>query len=266
MTHQFDVTARTWPLVRALARADGPKLTFHPWFLAGVAVALLGSGMFVNMALAGGSVAWNDDAWTVHAGFLLLAVFAMVACNAAALRDHREHTLEQHRALPASGPVRVTGLAGAVLWPATASMALLGSVSTIATVGLGVPGGTAGYVVHHGVLVVMMGTLGVALGVWVRNAFACPVVAFAFYLIHPGESPAAWHALWPFASLTSAPLQSVHILYLLGLTLVLLAVAQSRWGARREQVAVLVTGCAVTVASAVVLLAQVCPEPGQCGL
>jgi hypothetical protein len=112
----------------------------------------------------------------------------------------------------------------------------------------------------------MMGTLGVAMGAWVRTAFACPVVAFAFYLIHPGESPAAWHALWPFASPASTPLQGVHILYLLGLTAVLLAAAQSRWGLRRDQLTVLVAGSAVTVVSAAVLLAQVCPEPGLCNL
>lgn len=252
--------------MRSLARADGRRLTTSVWFLIGVAMALLGSGVFVMEASADGRSSWSEDAWTIHAGFLLLAMFAMVAVNAASLRDHRAHTEDQHRALPTSGQVRVTALTTASLWPSAIAIVLLGAVVAAASRMVTVPAGTAMVVVHQGALVMMMGSLGVALGVWLRSSFVGPVVAIAFFVVHPGETPAAWHALWPFASLTSARLEGVHLVYLLGLSLVLLAIAQVRWGMRREQLTILLSGCALTVGSGVMLVAHVCPGAISCSL
>jgi hypothetical protein len=251
-----------WALVRALARADGRKLLVSVWFAVGVAVAALGSGLFARTALTKGTVTWHDDAWTVHAGFLLLAVFAMVAANAAVLRDRREAMVEQMSALPTDGSLRVTGVTAAMLWPAVVSTALLGAVAAFAAARMDLPMHTVPYVLHNATLVVLLGSVGVALGVWVGTPFAAPVLALCLYLVHPGESPAAWQVLWPFASPASAWLEAWHAAYLVGVTLLLLAISQLRWGQCRRHWWLLVAGGVLTVTAVWVLLMQVCPVGG----
>lgn len=253
-----------WTLVRALARADGRKLLRSVWFAVGVALAALGSGLFARSALTDGTVTWNDDAWTVHAGFLLLAVFAMVAANAAVLRDSRESMVEQMRALPTDGSLRVTGMTAAMLWPAAVSTALLGAVAAFAATRMDLPMHTVPFVLHNATLVVLLGSVGVALGVWVGTPFAAPVLALGLYLVHPGESPAAWQVLWPFASPVTASLEIWHAAYLVGGTLVLVAISQLRRGRRRRHWWLLLAGGVLTATSVWVLLMQVCPSGGVC--
>jgi hypothetical protein len=251
-------------LVRALARADGRRLLVSMWFAVGIAVALLGSGLFAKSAMTDGTVTWDDDAWTVHAGFLLLAVFVMVAANAAVLRDRREALVEQLSALPTDGSSRATAMTAAMLWPAAVSTALLAAVAAFATVRLDLPMRTVPFVLHNATLVVLLGTLGVALGVWVGTPFAAPLLALGLYLVHPGQTPAAWQALWPFASPGSAPLETWHAGYLVGVTLLLVAVAQLRWRRYRRAGWLLAAGGVLTVTSVWVLLTQVCPAAGTC--
>ena len=253
-----------WTLVRALARADGRRLLVSTWFAVGVAVAGLGSGLFAKSAITSGTVTWDDDGWTVHAGFLLLAVFVMVAANAAVLMDRREAMVEQMSALPTDGSTRVTGMTAAMLWPAVVSTALLGAVASLAAVRVDLPMRTLPFVLHNATLVVLLGTLGVSLGVWVGTPFAAPLLALGLYLVHPGETPAAWQALWPFASPGSAPLETWHAAYLVGVTLLLEAVAQLRWRQYRRAGWLLVTGGVLTLTSTSVLLTQICPPAGTC--
>jgi hypothetical protein len=253
-----------WTLVLALARADGRKLLVSIWFAVGVAVAALGSTLFVRSALTDATVTWHDDAWTVHAGFLLLAVFAMVAANAAVLRDRREAMVEQMSALPTDRSSRVTGLTAAMLWPAAVSTALLGAVAAFAAARMGLPTHTVPYLLHNATLVVLLGSVGVALGVWVETPFAAPVLALGLYLVHPGESPAAWQVLWPFASPAAAWLEAWHAGYLVGVTLLLVAISQLRWGQCRRHGWLLLAGSVLTVTAVWVLLMQVCPAAGAC--
>jgi len=260
------VAPSEWTLVRALARVDGRRLLVSTWFAVGIAVAVLGSGLFATSAITDGTVTWDDDGWTVHAGFLLLAVFVMVAANAAALRDRREAIVEQMSALPTDGSSRVTGMTAALLWPAAVSTTLLGAVVAFAAVRVGLPMRTLPFVLHNAALVVLLGTLGVSLGVWVGTPFAAPLLALGLYLVHPGQTPAAWQALWPFASPGSAALESWHAAYLVGVLLLLEAAAQLRWRRYLRAGRLLLTGGALTVTSAWVLLTHVCPAVGTCDL
>jgi hypothetical protein len=253
-----------WALVRALASADGRKLLRSVWFAAGVAVAALGSSLFARSAFTDATVTWNDDAWRVHAGFLLLAVFAMVAANAAVLRDRREAMVEQMSALPTDRASRVTAMTAAMLWPAVVSTALLGAVVAFAAARMDLPTQTGAYLLHNAALVVLLGSLGVALGVWAETTFAAPVLALGLYLVHPGESPAAWQVLWPFASPASTWLEAWHAAYLVGVTLLLAALASLRCRPYRRNVWLLVAGGAITVTSVCVLVMQVCPAAGAC--
>ncbi len=258
-------TNSPWPVVQSLAGFDGKKLIMSTWFLAGCGIAALGSGVFVSAAIGDDSASWAQDGWTAHVGFLLLAIFSMLAVNTAGLRDRRSRTADQHEALPVNGATRFAGLLGATAWPAVVSTSLLAVVIAFAAVKFGVPiGRTAVQLIHNGMLVMMLGALGLALAAWLPNTFVAPVVAFALYTIHPGEAPAAWHAIWPFADIGITGLAVWHVLYLAGLTLVLATISQMRWGARRSQVTSMLVGCLVVAISLSVIIGQVCPSGQVC--
>jgi hypothetical protein len=144
------------------------------------------------------------------------------------------------------------------------STALLGAVSAFAAVRMDLPMRTVPFVLHNATLVVLLGTLGVSLGVWVGTPFAAPLLALGLYLLHPGETPAAWQVLWPFASPGSTALETWHAGYLVGLTLLLASIAQLRCRRYRRAGWLLVTGAAITVTTFWVLLTHVCPPAGTC--
>lgn len=252
-----------WFTIRELARSDGRKLAVNRWFLAGLGIAAIGTATFVA-AVRGGAATWSDDVWTLDAGFLLFAILSMVAVNHAALRDHRENTRDQHNTLPVGAGTRTLGLLTAVTWPAAISTVLLAFVVVVAAVLLEVPATATVYVIHNAVLVMMLGALGVALATAIQNSFVAPVVAFASYLIHPGEQPSSWHVIWPFASLDSVSLATWHVVYLIGLALLLGTLAVWRAGSRRPVIIVSVVACVAIAASLAVMLSQVCPSPGRC--
>jgi MFS family permease len=248
----------------ALARVDGRHLLKSPLFLVGLGVALLGTAVFVLGVLTDDATTWSNDAWTISVGFLLAAVFAMLAVNRASLRDHREHTGEQHGSLPTNQTLRLAGMFGAVLWPAIVSTLLLGVVVVFASTQVVVPVITIVHVLHNAALFLMLGAVGLALAAWVPSSFAAPVVAFALYFIHPGETPAAWQVIWPFATLGTAELAMWHIVYLLGLALLLLATAATRWERGRGQTIVFLGSAATVAASLTVLVIGVCSQAGPC--
>jgi hypothetical protein len=248
----------------ALARVDGRHLLKSPLFLAGQGVALLGTAVFVQGTLTGDATTWSNDAWTIGAGFILAAVFAMLAVNRAALRDHRERTGEQHGSLPTSQTLRLAGMFGALFWPAIASTLLLGAVVWFASTEVDVPAITIMHVLHNAALFVMLGSAGLALAAWIPSSFAAPVVAFALYVIHPGETPAAWHVIWPFATLGTVEMVAWHIVYLIGLALLLTAAAATRWDRGRAELLVLVGAAATVAVSLTVLNIGACPPSGPC--
>ena len=257
-------TSASPQVIGALARFDGRKLATSGWVLVGLGIAALGTAAFVSVVFTDASATWEDDVWTAHVGFMLLAVFTMVAVNWAALRDHREHTTEQYESLPADKATRIVAMLGAAALLALGSTLLLGAVAWFASTQLDVPALTIVHVLHNGALVLMLSSLGLALAAWIPNPFLAPVAAFAFYLIHPGESVATWHAIWPMATLLSAGLAIWHIAYLVGLTLMLAALAQARWRARASQAIALLAGSAIVAVALTVIISRVCPTAGSC--
>jgi hypothetical protein len=248
----------------ALARVDGRHLLVSPLFLVGLGIAILGTAVFVQGMLTDTSITWDNDAWTIGAGFLLAGVFAMLAVNRAALRDHREHTGEQHGSLPTSPTLRLAGMFGSILWPAIASTVLLGVAVWFASTRVDVPAITIMHVLHNAALFLMLGSAGLALAAWIPNGFIAPVVAFGMYVIHPGEVPAAWHVIWPFATLGTVELVAWHIAYLLGLALLLAAMAARRWDRGRTELLVLLGSAAAVAVSLTVLIIGACPSSGLC--
>ena len=248
----------------ALARVDGKHLLVSPLFLAGLGVAMLGTAVFVQETLTDDATTWSNDAWTIGAGFFLAAVFAMLAVNRASLRDHRERTVEQHGSLPTKQTLRVAGMFGAVLWPAVVSTMLLGAVVVFASTRVDVPAITIVHVLHNTALFLMLGSIGLALAAWAPSGFVAPVVAFALYLIHPGETPAAWHVIWPFATMETVELAAWHIVYLLGLALLLVGTAATRWERGRAQAILLLISAVTVAASSTVLIIGACPHSGPC--
>jgi hypothetical protein len=188
----------------------------------------------------------------------------MLAVNRASLRDHREHTGEQHGSLPTNQTLRLAGMFGAVLWPAIVSTLLLGVVVVFASTQVDVPAITIVHVLHNAALFLMLGSTGLAIAAWIPSGFAAPVVAFALYFIHPGEIPATWHVIWPFATLGTASLATWHIVYLLGLALLLTATATARWERERAQAIVFLGSAATVAASFTVLVIGACPQAGPC--
>jgi hypothetical protein len=251
--------------MRELSRVDGRRLVTSPWFLVGFCLALLGSITFARVVITDSRSTWDDDGWTIGAGFILWAIFTMVAVNRAALRDHREHTGEQHDALPVGAGTRAVGMVGATLWPATFSTVLLALVAGFAATKTDIPSITVVQVVHNGALVMMLGALGVAFAAWIPSSFVGPVAAFGFYLVHPGEVAASWHAIWPFATLRTATLGIWHTVYLIALAAVLTVVAATRRNPRRANLVALIAAATVAAVAVTVVVNGVCPSPaGPC--
>ena len=85
----IDRRPATSAIIASLARVEGRKLVTDRIFLAGVAIALLGSGLFVRASLTQPGTTWDDDGWTVGVGVMILAILTMVAANQAALKRSR---------------------------------------------------------------------------------------------------------------------------------------------------------------------------------
>lgn len=252
-------------VVTALARFEGRRLIGHPMFLAGVAFALIGSGMFVKASLTRSPISWNDDGWTIAAGFILLGILTMVASNHAALRDRREHTEEQHASLPVGAPARTGGLLAAMLWPAAVTTVLLSAVAGFATArGVRIGNAEAVQLVGFVWLIPMLGALGIAIAAWFSNPFVAPLVGWALFLFTPNDPPASWHSLTPFADLRTVDLAAWHLLYLAGLTAIIGLVALARSSRLRTLLVPGIVAIAVVAISAAILLARVCSVGSRC--
>jgi hypothetical protein len=248
----------------ALAAIQGRKLVRHPIHLAGLGLALLGSASFVMAAVRHPTVSWEADGWTVFVGVALLGLLTLVGTNNAALRDRREHTVEQHVALPMVQGTRTGGLLLATLWPAAVGAMVLAATTGYAATVTGVEAVDLVRVAALVLVVAMFGTLGIAIARWVPNAFVAPLVAWGFVFWAPPEHPASWHVLSPLAHPGSVQLAMWHIAYLLGLTAIWCAVALLKDGLRRVSIPMGVGGIAVAAVSIAVLVPRVCPGAGRC--
>jgi len=245
--------------VLALSRAEGRRVTRSPWFFVGLAMALLGFGMFgVRVAFDVG-VSWSEDSWTAVVGILFLGVFTMVALSQAVLRDRHEGTLDQITTLPVRPRVRVGGTLLATVWPVVVVGAFVATIVLVGVWRLDADGIDVLNVLQGMPLVALLGALGVAIAVWFPTPFAVAVAALAFVVLSPGEVARPWHAAFPFVGFTTARLVLWHAVYLVGLTCFVGACALARFGARRWVVTALLVSAAVVVSSLVVLLGGVCP-------
>jgi hypothetical protein len=248
----------------ALAALEGRKLVRHPIFLAGLSLAIVGSASFVAAAIRLPATSWSVDGWTVFVGVILLGLLTLVGTNHSALRDRREHTAEQHEALPAGEGTRTAGLLLATLWPAAVAAMLLAGVAGYAATVSRVETVDLVFLVALVVDLVMFGALGIAVARWVSSPFVAPLVAFGFILSAPPEHASSWRVLSPLAHVDSAELAMWHLAYVTGLTTMWCAAALLKDGRRRVPIAIGLWGLAVAAVSIGVLLPRVCPGGGRC--
>lgn len=261
-------------VMSAIARFEGRKLLTSGPFLAGIGIALLGSGVFLKVS-GERSASWEEDAWTMAVGFMLLSTFTLLATNRAALRDSREHTSEQHASLPVSPTTRTGGLLLAAAWPTIASAILLAAVITLAALRLGAPDISSIGLVHlvllmvmglvrFVLLMVMFSALGVALASWFSNSFIAPVITLAFFFVSPGEDFASWHVLWPFTFVETTSLAALHLVYFASLTVAFGVIALARFGMRRRLLVTLVAAVVTGGVAIGIVMIRVCPDVGRC--
>lgn len=246
----------------ALARLEGRRLIAGPAFLTGAGMAMVGTAIFL-VGAGEPSATWSDDAWTMGAGFIMLAIFTMIATNRAALRDRREHTAEHHSSLPLPSWRRVHGLLLAIAWPMGVAATLLAAGTVAGAAMVDMPAVAIVHGVQLPLLVATLGALGVALARLLPSPFVAPMVALGLYVISPGDStPSAWHAVWPFATPDDAAMAVWHLVYLTGLAAVLATAALIPSGWRRGFATAGVIGIALTTVALAVMLSRACP--GAC--
>jgi hypothetical protein len=252
-------------VIRALAGADGRRLLRHPAFLAGMAMAVLGSVLFLVPVWTRGTATWDEEGWTTYVGAVFLAILTMIATNLAALRDRREHTSEQHGTLPVEPVTRTAGLLRATAWPAVAAGALMIVVVALAAWrGEIVTAAQAAQLVERVVAIVLLGVIGVALAVWLPRSFVAVLLAWAFVFVNPGEETASWRTLVLFGGTGTLRFATWRLVYLVGLAGVVAVVALSRWERRAGLLIAGGVALAVVVAAAAVLVGSTCTSNGIC--
>ena len=253
-----------WRPVAALAALDGRKLIVHPAFLVGVGFSLIGSANFIRASTAAGRITWDDDAWTVGAGFVVLALFTMIASNIAALRDRREHTVEQHSMLPVPPSQRTAGLLVAGAFPTAASAGLLVMIAGYGATQVPLTAVDRVHLAGLVAVVALMTVLGVALAIWLPSPFIAPLVAWAVVFSTPSDRPRPWQVLTLLAAPRDAALAAWHVAYIAGITIIVATAALARTARGRTIGIGAVVGVASTVISSIVLVSNACPLPGRC--
>jgi ABC-2 family transporter len=248
--------------VRTLAWLEGVRLLRHPAFLSGLAIASLGIASFVRSAVTDPTSTWHEDGWPAAVGFLLLAIFSMVAANLAALRDRRSGTVDQHTSLPVDRSAVISAQIVATSIPAVVAALLLGAVVVYAASREQLPGLEVVHVLEFAALFVMLGTLGIALATWLPNPFVTPVLAWGLFLLQPGAR--SWHVVLPLSFTTSVGLTAWHLVELLGLTLVFAALALRKWTDRGSVLVAGAAGGVITVVATLVMIPGACPSIGPC--
>ncbi len=252
-------------VVPALSRVEGWQLVSHPIVLTGLAFALLGCASFVRALVTGSAISWDEDGWMASVGVLMLGILTMVATNHSALRDRREHTVEQHATLPVRPPVRTSGLLVASLWPAGIAAVLVVALAAFgAAKGLAPDSVELIHLAERVVSILLLGAIGIALAAWVPSPFVAPVVAWFLFFMTPGEAPAAWHSLVPWETMNSTGLAMWHLVYLAGLTAAVAALALAKTSRPRALIVPAIASMTLISVSAVVLVDGACPSVGRC--
>ena len=278
-------------VVLSLARAESRRLLRHPFFLVGLTLSAVRLATERDISPAKVGYDWYSGSVggtymdLGGAALLWLALATLVSLNLAALRGHRDRTEETYRSLPAGARSRTAAQLLAVAWPFGIGAVLVGAGFLYVGADRGLFVDYAGrtavpsrFELAQGPLVVLvLGVLGVALGVWVPRFSVTLIVAFAIFatewifvfsvgvlsslhwlvpLADPAEYTRAG-AHFPPATPKEDGLAGFavgaagwHLLYLTALAIVLAALALLRYSSRRRVLAAGVVALIVLVAAA----------------
>ena len=238
-------------VVRELAWIDGRRIVRHPASLAGFGLVAIGCTAFTRSAPGG----LAEHGWILYAAFALLGTLVMVAANFVATRDRRFGTVEQHETVPTSATRRVWAALAALLAPLAVTLVLLGVVLAYAASQAPLPGTDVVVLASTTPLMLMLGSLGVVLARWVPNPFVAPALALGLYFWVPSDPQKPWEALIPLNPGDDLYMAAWHILYLLGLAVLLSSLALASARPRPASYLGAVVGAGIAATAAVAMLA-----------
>ena len=245
--------APSWPAARALGWVEGRRLVTHPAFVFGMVITPL-------MLWAARSSEAERELWHVQFGMVLalapLGWMAIVAADLSTLRARRHGTAELLDSLPATPASRTAGhlLSSLATVPVTLAF-LLGWLALEVWVFDSIGAASAVELLIAVPLVVGGAVVGVAVGRWLPMAVfgfgaVAAVIALQGVFTTSDHRPFQHLAFLPEPTAVGDPLLQFrrpawHIGYLVGLTVLLAAVALARHGLSRAAVTGLVTGALV---------------------
>lgn len=271
--------------VLALGRVEGRRLLRHPAYLAGVLLSA------VFLFLVSEQVGTTQDVpyivWT-SVGLYPVAAGTFLASFTATLRSRRHGTDELYDTAPQGAPTRVAGHLVAVLWGVAGGILLLAAAAIRHQLWAGVPvhfeDGVAMAIpsllelAQGPAYILLLGGLAVALARWVPSLLALPLVVVAllvqfvtgswgvggtarwFLPMVTHERAVGWVQVTPssgYAVVEGFDVTSLswHVAYLVGLSVVVAAVALHRSGRRSGLLlAMAATGVVVSLAAALLQL------------
>lgn len=262
----------------ALWRVEGRRVLFHPTFLLGWA---LSATFFVVASTTDGNDAGLVYTLFTQWGLVPAAAGTFIAANLCALRSRRHRTDELFAAAPLSVAARTVASLLAVAWAVGACVVLLGGSVLLLQLWNGAavafPEGVRYLtpspieVVQGPAVVAVFGAFGVLVARWIPTRAMAPLAIIAMFTQMLGVSwslawparwfhPIAWHQL-PGRWVDTGPNEGYqifegfhvaalgwHVLYLVGVVVVLGALAVRRHGPHAGARAALIAGLAVAAA------------------
>ncbi|MEA3214328.1 MAG: hypothetical protein QOJ19_484, partial [Acidimicrobiia bacterium] len=256
-----------WAVVPPLARADLRAVLRHPAFVAGAVLTPVMLLAATNDAATGPSATWREISSQIALALVPFAWLTIVAVNLVALRPRRTGADELLASLPAPQPVRSTSLLATAVGPAAVAAALAAGWIALTTTRHDVRGAPGWSEIAVGILIVAGGVMvGVAVARWLPNAVFGVIAAVATAVLQARFLDVT---TWPWNRAEGDPLRFLafiadltgvdvpalelrpagwHLLYLVGLILVMAGVALARDGLRRP-IAGLLAGAVLLVAA-----------------
>jgi hypothetical protein len=247
-----------WRVLPPLARAETRAVLRHPAFIAGAALTPLMLLAATNDSATGSSAGWRDISTEIALALVPLAWLTIVAVNLVALRSRRSGADELVASLPAPQPVRATALLATVVGPVTVGAALAAGWVALTATRDDVRGAPAWPEITVGILILAGAVMvGVAVARWLPSAVFGVVAAVSSAIIQGRFLDVT---TWPWNRAEGDPLRFLafiadlpgvddaalelrpagwHLLYLIGLVLVMAGVALARDGLRRPVAGVL---------------------------
>lgn len=244
-------TGTNWRALPPLARAGTRSLLRHPAFLVGAALTPLMFWAATANTAFGSAPDWLDISLAIALALVPLAWLTIVAVNLIALRPRRTGADELCAALPTPQPVRTTALLTAAVGPVTVAAALTCAWVGVVGTRYEVRGSPAWLELAVGPLIVAGAvTVGVAVARWLPHAVFGVLAAFATMFIQARFLDVT---TWPWNRAAGDPMRFLgfmaettgagtsalevrptgwHLLYLLGLVVMMAGVALVRNGLR----------------------------------